>query len=70
MALHWKGSSSSEGGSVLMEYEFFPSGKGSCSRSDSHNDKLVLVGASETSSSSMAGFDASNCIDLSLKLSY
>ncbi|KAI3457527.1 hypothetical protein Pfo_014190 [Paulownia fortunei] len=69
-----KGSSSSEGGSVLMEYEFFPSGKGCC-RSDSHNDELVmmkLVGGSETSSSSssMAGFDAPNCIDLSLKLSY
>ncbi|KAL7087775.1 hypothetical protein ACP275_13G089400 [Erythranthe tilingii] len=91
VAVHRRGSSTrSEGGrsTVLMEYEFFPAGKGYCGGggggSDSSNiddDELTAVmkmaaGGSETtttsSSSTMAaaGFQTSDIIDLSLKLSY
>ncbi|KAL7131070.1 hypothetical protein ABFS83_13G175200 [Erythranthe nasuta] len=89
VAVH-KSSTRSEGGrsTLLMEYEFFPAGKGYCAGSgggsDSSNnddDELAAVmkmaaGGSETtttsSSSTMAatGFQTSDFIDLSLKLSY
>ncbi|PSS16224.1 Protein SPOROCYTELESS like [Actinidia chinensis var. chinensis] len=61
LAVHRKGISG-----VVMEYEFFPEtrGRGTCS-----NDlELGLSEASVTTTSS--GFDASNSVDLSLKLSY
>ncbi|KAK4439877.1 hypothetical protein Salat_0322600 [Sesamum alatum] len=70
VAVHRKGSGGWEGGNqVLMEYEFFPSG-GGWPRSDDH--ELVKVGGSLSSeaSSPSGSFDASNSIDLSLKLSY
>ncbi|KAK6134494.1 hypothetical protein DH2020_031776 [Rehmannia glutinosa] len=66
VAVHRKGSSSSDG--VMMEYEFFPSGKGYC-RSSDHDSEICL-----SSSSMELGFDdingSSSCVDLSLKLSY
>ncbi|EYU19171.1 hypothetical protein MIMGU_mgv1a010753mg [Erythranthe guttata] len=93
VAVHRRGPSRrSEGGrsTVLMEYEFFPAGKGygaddggGSDSSNNDDDELTAVmkmaaagGGSETtttsSSSTMAatGFQTSDFIDLSLKLSY
>ncbi|XP_057766588.1 uncharacterized protein LOC130987037 [Salvia miltiorrhiza] len=65
VAVHRKiGSSSNwDGGNngVVMEYEFFPP-------SVKSNEEGELVGV--LGNSSMPGFDASSCVDLSLKLSY
>ncbi|PSS06183.1 Protein SPOROCYTELESS like [Actinidia chinensis var. chinensis] len=61
LAVHRKGISG-----VVMEYEFFPGirGRGICSQD-------LELGLSEVSvTTTSTGFDASNSVDLSLKLSY
>ncbi|KAH6778448.1 hypothetical protein C2S51_009760 [Perilla frutescens var. frutescens] len=68
VAVHRKGSctSSWDGGNrVLMEYDFFPAGKSGGASIDSDDG-----GELEAVKQPPAGFDASNCVDLSLKLSH
>ncbi|KAL3508602.1 hypothetical protein ACH5RR_028003 [Cinchona calisaya] len=79
VAVHRKGASSSSSsgdgsGDVLMEYEFFPSGKGSSEPSSSVNAAVMYGGdascATTTTGHGCVAVDASNSIDLSLRLSY
>ncbi|KAK4852444.1 hypothetical protein QYF36_024206 [Acer negundo] len=84
VALHRNGKSSM-GKNVVAEYEFFPAGKGSRSRSTSSKElglqteaeASVAVGGGEASYFTTSAYNnnnnlraASNSIDLSLKLSY
>lgn len=81
VAIHRKGNQT--GGSVLMEYEFFPekkSGKSSTCFKEMEfpaEASVALVGSGEAScvtTSDYSGYSASNAasnsVDLSLKLSY
>ncbi|KAL7216898.1 hypothetical protein ACSBR1_028758 [Camellia fascicularis] len=80
LAVHRKGNP--WGGGVFVEYEFFPKGKGG--RGTSSNEFDTGFGSTEASvaecgdqssyyvstTTTSTGFDSSNSIDLSLKLSY
>ncbi|XP_021288713.1 protein SPOROCYTELESS [Herrania umbratica] len=66
VAIHRKGSSTGTG-SVLMEYEFFP---GKSSRSTSSKEWELPAEASVAVGGEASYANASNCVDLSLKLSY
>ncbi|XVF70424.1 hypothetical protein PTKIN_Ptkin11bG0160600 [Pterospermum kingtungense] len=74
VAIHRKGNSMGTG-SVLMEYEFFPEKSSSSSSRSSTSSKEWKLAASEASVGVMGDeashhANASNCVDLSLKLSY
>lgn len=74
VAVHRKGSNCSKGGSVLMEYEFFPekSGRGGTS-SEGHEfptEASVAVGSEASYLPTAAYISTSSSVDLSLKLSY
>ncbi|XP_022718154.1 uncharacterized protein LOC111276663 [Durio zibethinus] len=66
VAIHRKGKSIGTG-SFLMEYEFFP---GESSRSTSSKKWELPAEASVAMGGEASYADASNCVDLSLKLSY
>ncbi|XP_022753959.1 protein SPOROCYTELESS [Durio zibethinus] len=66
VAIHRKGNSIGTG-SVLMEYEFFP---GKSNRNTSTKERKLPAEASAAVGGEASYANASNCVDLSLKLSY
>ncbi|KAG7957431.1 hypothetical protein I3843_11G174100 [Carya illinoinensis] len=68
VAVHRKGNS--RGGSVLMEYEFFPGKNGRGTSSKALEEASVAVDGEASYLTSAAYSSTSNSVDLSLKLSY